>query len=206
MSRESVLYFSGRVPREVLTLGAALQSVDRATFRGMVKVLVSEFEGRDTSDLRKAISRLRQGVKDRQAFDKAFSGLHRLIRSVIARDPVELTSEELMKDLQQLKITEDFSSDICSALYGSRRGEMDKKNEPLRFEGLEKLDYKIDVTVTTDKKGVKRWTPCVLVSLKTTSGEVLSGELRMEDFHRMRHSVAQALKQIDIMENRLEGR
>lgn len=61
----------------------------------MSSVLVTEFEGRDVSNQRKAVSRLRQGsgVKDPLAFDKAFSGLHRLIRSVLARDPIELTIE-----------------------------------------------------------------------------------------------------------------
>lgn len=38
-------------------------------------------------------ARLRANAKDPQTFDKAFSGLHRLVKSVVNRDPVELTPE-----------------------------------------------------------------------------------------------------------------
>ncbi|OQR74816.1 COMM domain-containing protein 5-like [Tropilaelaps mercedesae] len=207
MNRESVLFFSGRIPLEVAQLSNHLQTIDRPTFRGMVKLLITEFEGRDVTP--QMYSRLRVTSKDPQAFDGAFSGLHRLIRAAVNRDPVELTPEEFKKDLQQLKISNDFANDLTNAVLGGRSQELQKaaREAQPKFDGLEKVDYKIDVTVTSDSSnGYKRWTPYIILSLKTTSGEMLSGEVSIEEFHRLRHGVAQALKLVDVMENRLEGR
>ncbi|XP_022696893.1 COMM domain-containing protein 5-like [Varroa jacobsoni] len=207
MNRESVLFFSGRVPKEVSQLSSNLEHIDKPTFRGMVKVLVTEFEGREVT--LQMYTKLRANAKDPQTFDKAFSGLHRLVKSVVNRDPVELTPEEFKKDLLQLKISDDFSSDLCSALLGGRRQKLQKIAREMqpKFDGLEEIEHKIDVTITSDgTSGSKRWTPCVMLSMKTTSGEVISGEVSIDEFHRLRHGVTQALKLVDIMENRLEGR
>lgn len=60
--------------------------------------------------------------------------------------------QEFKKDLLQLKISDDFSSDLCSALLGGRRQKLQKIAREMqpKFDGLEEIEHKIDVTITSD--------------------------------------------------------
>ncbi|CAM1322214.1 COMMD5 (predicted) [Pycnogonum litorale] len=199
---ERTLFVGPQVPLEVKEMIKLLPSLDKTIFRQIIQVMVGNMEGIDVT-AEQSILELKKQRGMEKDFDIIYSGLHSLIHAALRMPSSLLKQETFTADLKEMKIPSDFVADLTSVIYGPRREKIDKftlKNK-LCLPHIDKLRWRVDVTISTSHLN-RVLEPSVLMEMNLSNGQKETFEVPMSKFHKLRHDVAQLLKEMDELEKR----
>uniref|UniRef100_A0A131XXF4 COMM domain-containing protein 5 n=1 Tax=Ixodes ricinus TaxID=34613 RepID=A0A131XXF4_IXORI len=200
---EKTLFLGPKIPKEVKSLKKLLPGLDKQTFRSLLKIAVADFEGRQIPV--DAYPDLRSSSPDPDGLDVVFSGLHTLLRAALRLPTTVLKQETFKEDLEVLRIPGEFVEDLASIVFGPRRTNIDQKtiDGAPSYPTLESLRWRIDVSISTNVLS-RALEPSILVEMDTSDGQSHSFEVQRAEFHKFRHAVATALKEMEELEKKVD--
>uniref|UniRef100_H3C672 COMM domain-containing protein 5 n=1 Tax=Tetraodon nigroviridis TaxID=99883 RepID=H3C672_TETNG len=194
-------FLGSRIPPEVDSLSKNLNDVDQETFRKILKAVVSALEGKDCREAIRSIadnSRLPQ-----ERLSHIVAGMHRILTGATRVPTSSLRQEAFKEDLRELRIPEDFITDLSSAVFGNRRAAIEAalaSNDP-HYPTLESLRWRVDVAISTSALA-RALQPSVLMQMKLSDGSFQSFEVRVSKFQELRYNVALLLKEMNDLEKK----
>lgn len=107
------------------------------------------------------------------------------------------------EDLVELGLDVDIVDAVAQVIYGNRRPELLEacKGDAPRCPQLKSLKWRVDATISTNTLA-KVLKPTVTMQTKLSTGVVETFEVPLKQLHELRYSVAQILKEMDILESR----
>ncbi|KAG1714426.1 COMM domain-containing protein 5 [Nymphon striatum] len=105
--------------------------------------------------------------------------------------------------LAEPSIPADFANDLASVVYGSKRKDIDAHSKATSpsVPSLDQVRWRVDVTISTSHLN-RVLEPCVLMELNLTDGSKHTFEVPVTKFHKLRHDVAQLLREMEDLEKR----
>ncbi|XP_077558620.1 COMM domain-containing protein 5-like [Haemaphysalis longicornis] len=200
---ERALFLGPTVPKEVKCLKKLLPNIEKQLFRSLLKVAVADFEGREVSP--DVYDDLRSRSADPDSLDEIYGALHMLLRAALKLPPTVLKQEAFREDLDALRIPPEFAGDLVSVVFGSRRSNIDQHSleQGPKYPTLKNLEWRVDVTISTNVLS-RVLEPTILMDLETSDGKAHSFEVQRVEFHKLRHAVATALKEMEELEKKVE--
>ncbi|XP_037506235.1 COMM domain-containing protein 5 [Rhipicephalus sanguineus] len=203
IATERVLFLGPTIPKEVKCLKKFLPSMEKQLFRGLLKVAVADFEGREVNP--SVYDELRSRSADPDTLDEVYSALHTLLRAALKLPSSVLKQEVFREDLDALRIPPEFAGDLVSVVFGSRRDNIDQHSveQGPKCPTLASLKWRVDVTISTNALS-RVLEPAIQMEMETSDGEVHTFEVQRAEFHKLRHAVATALKEMEELEKKVE--
>ncbi|XP_064481604.1 COMM domain-containing protein 5-like [Ornithodoros turicata] len=200
---EKTLFLGPAIPKNIKALPKLLTTIDKQAFRNLVKLAVADFEGKEVQP--DAYQNIRSGAIDACGVDAIYSGLYTLLHTALRIPASVLKQEAFKEDLQALHIPEEFIEDLVSVVYGTRRSHIDQNNieSAPGLPTLENLKWRLDVTISNNVLN-RVLEPTILMEMDTSDGKKHTFEVQRAEFHKLRHSVAAALKEMEDIERKLE--
>ncbi|KAH8041517.1 hypothetical protein HPB51_016962 [Rhipicephalus microplus] len=91
--------------------------MEKQLYRGLLKVAVADFEGREVNP--SVYDELRSRSADPDTLDEVYSALHTLLRAALKLPSSVLKQEAFREDLDALRIPPEFAGDLVSVVFGS---------------------------------------------------------------------------------------
>uniref|UniRef100_A0A3B5K3J7 COMM domain-containing protein 5 n=2 Tax=Takifugu TaxID=31032 RepID=A0A3B5K3J7_TAKRU len=201
MATKDSTFLGSRIPPEVDSLSKNLKDVDQETFRKILKVVVSALEGKDCREAMKTVADNTSIPHDR--LSHVVAGMYRVLTEATRIPTSSLKQEVFKEDLRELRISEDFITDLASVVFGNRRAALEAAlamNDP-HFPTMESLRWRVDVAISTSALA-RALQPSVLMQMKLSDGSFQSFEVRMSRFQELRYNVALILKEMNDLEKK----
>ncbi|XP_033103753.1 COMM domain-containing protein 5-like [Anneissia japonica] len=193
-------FVGARIPREVKLMVKYLKKCDKETFRKLLKTAVSSFEG----------ASIEEDVFDSLAtkipleiIHSIYAGIYTILKCALRLTHTSLKSEVFKEDLTELKLPQEYITDLASAVYGSKRTSLDEalvKNGS-HLPNLNKLKWRTDVTISSSNLN-RVLEPTILMEMSLSDGSVKEFEVPVSKFHELRYNVSYLLKEMEEMEKR----
>ncbi|XP_004073603.1 COMM domain-containing protein 5 [Oryzias latipes] len=194
-------FLGGRAPPEIESMSRSLKDVDQDLFRKLLKAVVSALEGKDCREAMRSIAETT--VIPQERLSHIIAGMHRVL-SEATRIPAALLKQEAFKeDLRELRIPEDFITDFCSVVFGSRRAALEAaslQKDP-HLPTVDEFKWRVDVAISTSSLA-RALQPSVLMQMKLSDGKFHRFEVPVTKFHELRYNVALILKEMNDLEKR----
>ncbi|OWK04484.1 COMMD5 [Cervus elaphus hippelaphus] len=164
-----------------------LGDLDRATFRKLLKLVVSSLQG---EDCREAVRHLRAGADlPEEQLGALIAGTHTLLQQALRLPPASLKPDTFKNQLQELCIPQDLVVDLASV--------------GARLPHVADFRWRVDVAISTSALA-RSLQPSVLMHLKLSDGSALHFEVPTAKFQELRFAVALVLKEMAELEKRCE--
>lgn len=194
-------FYGGRIPLEIKGMIKPLKCCDKQTFRKILQVLVLSMEGKPVDS--NSFSSLVTEQLNEEAISFIYAGLYKLLQLAIRTPPTLLKAEAFKEDLAQLKIAEDYATDLASVVFGSKRQAIEQNSQGNKpsLPRLDNFRWRVDVGISTSVLQ-RALEPSVLMELTLSDGKKHQMEVTIEKFHQLRYSTAVLLKAMEDLEKR----
>ncbi|XP_067121666.1 COMM domain-containing protein 5 [Centruroides vittatus] len=200
-SGERYLTFDPKTSNEIKDFCRLLNTVDKQTFRALIKLAVLDFEGKPIPE--DSYQSVKQLAKNSDHIDVIYHGLYTLLNFILRFPEHVLKPEILKEDLKELRIPDEFVDDLFNVIYGSRRIAIDagrlKQGPSLPI--LKSLRWRVDVTISNSVLS-RVLEPSVLMELISDKDAKYTFEVHPLKFQQLRFSVAALLKEMQDLEKR----
>lgn len=194
---ESTSFFSP-IPSDVRALVPILHSVDQSTVRKTLSLVVQQLKGNDMSesDFLKFQQRIGE-TEEALDFSVFFTGLHTIMEKAI-RTRIKLSALE--KELSTINVPEAMAKDLLQAVKAARvELEQVALTQRPSLPTLDKLRWRTDVTISTSSLS-HVLKPSITMQVSLSDGRVRSFETSIEEFNRLRYTVAKLLADMQSLE------
>ncbi|KAI4873450.1 hypothetical protein NFI96_027300 [Prochilodus magdalenae] len=167
----NVGFLGGRIPSEIEVLSKDLKDLDKEIFRKILKVVVTAVEGRDC---RAAVAEIaRSSSLSDEKFSRIVAGMYELLREALRLPSSSLKQEGFKEELRELRISEEFITDLASVVFGNRRSTLDAvfTQQGPRLPSLEEFRWRVDVAISTSSLA-RALQPSILMQFKLSDGNV----------------------------------
>ncbi|XP_071951799.1 COMM domain-containing protein 5-like [Antedon mediterranea] len=193
-------FVGARIPREVRLMIKNVKKCDKDTFRKLLKIAVTSFEGLTIED--DAFDNVSTKLP-MEVVHSVYAGIYTILKCALRLSHTTLKSEVFKEDLTELKIPQEYISDLASAVYGSKRTLL---NEAIAKHGshlpnLDRFKWRTDVTISTSNLN-RVLEPTILMEMRLSDGAVHNFEVPVSKFHELRYNVSYLLKEMEEMEKR----
>ncbi|XP_006070128.2 COMM domain-containing protein 5 [Bubalus bubalis] len=200
---DCVSFLGAQLPPEVAAMPQLLGDLDRATFRKLLKLVVSSLQG---EDCREAVQHLRAGANlPEEQLGALIAGTHTLLQQALRLPPASLKPDTFKNQLQELCIPQDLVVDLASVVFGSQRPLLDSvaRQQGAWLPHIADFRWRVDVAISTSALA-RSLQPSVLMHLKLSDGSALRFEVPTAKFQELRFAVALVLKEMVDLEKRCE--
>lgn len=200
-----VSFLGAQPPPEVTALARLLGDLDRATFRKLLKLVVSSLQG---EDCREAVQRLAAGGDlGEERLGALLAGIYTLLQQALRLPPASLKPEAFREQLKELCIPQDLAMDLASVVFGSQRPLLDSlaRQQGSGLPRVTGLRWRVDVAISTSTLA-RSLQPSVLMQLQLSDGSAYRFEVSTAKFQELRYSVALVLKEMADLERKCERR
>lgn len=194
-------FLGGRVPPEIDSMSKNLKDLDQDIFRKLLKAVVAALEGKDSRDSLRSVAENCSVPPEK--LSHIIAAIHRLLSEALRIPTASLRQESFKEDLRDLKIPEEFISDLCSVVFGSRRALLEAaaaQSDP-RLPSLQELQWRVDVAISTGSVS-RALQPSVLMQMRLSDGSVQQFQVPVSKFQELRYNVALILKEMNDLEKR----
>ncbi|XP_007516100.1 COMM domain-containing protein 5 [Erinaceus europaeus] len=200
-----VSFLGAQLAPEVAAMARHLGDLDRGTFRKLLKLVVSGFQG---EDCREAVQRLRASTDlSEERLGSLLAGTHTLLQQALRLPPASLKPDAFKDQLQELCIPQDMVADLASVVFGSQRPLLESvaRQQGAQLPHLADIRWRVDVAISTSTLA-RSLQPSVLMQLKLSDGSAHRFEVPVTKFQELRYNVALVLKEMADLEKRCERR
>lgn len=194
-------FLGGRIPPEIESMSRNMKDLDQDTFRKLLKAVVAALEGKDSRDALKSVAE--NSAIPPEKLSHIIAAMYRLLSEAVRVPQGSLRQEAFKEDLRELKIQEEFISDFCSVVFGSRRALLEAaaaQSDP-RLPSLQEFQWRVDVAISTGSVS-RALQPSVLMQLRLSDGSVQQFQVPVSKFQELRYNVALILKEMNDLEKR----
>ncbi|GFN82194.1 comm domain-containing protein 5-like [Plakobranchus ocellatus] len=196
---ERTSFVGARVPNEIRAIIKPLSKIDKATFKKILKVIVSEIQGVELTfeDLRPLLNE----TLTEEVLAVLYCGLDELVRRALKLPHSSLKKENFIQDLQDLQIPESFHEDLVAVVAGAKRSQIDshlEDNRP-RLPSLENLAWRTDVAISTGVLN-RVLVRGVTMEMTLSDGSIKDFEMTVSKFQELRFHVASVLSEMEKLE------
>lgn len=194
-------FLGGRIPPEIESMSRNMKDLDQDTFRKLLKAVVAALEGKDSRDALKSVAE--NCAIPPEKLSHIIAAMYRLLSEAVRIPQGSLRQEAFKEDLRELKIQEEFISDFCSVVFGSRRALLEAaaaQSDP-RLPSLQEFQWRVDVAISTGSLS-RALQPSVLMQLRLSDGSVQQFQVPVSKFQELRYNVALILKEMNDLEKR----
>lgn len=194
-------FLGGRVPPEIESMSKNLKDLDQDTFRKLLKAVVAALEGKDSRDALRSVAQSCSVPPEK--LSHVIAAMHRLLSEALRIPTASLKPESFKEDLRDLKIPEEFISDLSSVVFGSRRAALEAaaaQSDP-RLPSLQEFKWRVDVAISTGSVS-RALQPSVLMQMRLSDGSVQQFQVPVSKFQELRYNVALILKEMNDLEKR----
>lgn len=147
----------------------------------------------------KALERISKGNSEN--IEQLFGGLLMLVQK-IRRQKSDIKESDLRSCLKSLKFTEDCSNEFINAFLENKSQLFAcQRNKNQFYLQLEKLDWRIDVTVSSSHLN-KSFNTVIIFKMRFKNGETKSFEMPVSKFYLFRLYVTFLLKEFQAAEKK----
>ncbi|XP_026135527.1 COMM domain-containing protein 5 [Carassius auratus] len=196
---DSVSLFGGRAPAEVQQLQKHLRTLDRDTFTQMLSAVLKAVDGLDCRESLRLISE--SGLVSEESFNHVVAGLYTLLKEALCLP--SLKQEVFNEDLRALRISEEFITDVSSAVFGNRQSSIhitDTHRGPTLAK-IQDFKWRVDVAISTSSLS-RALQPSILMQMKLSDGRLHRFEVPVVKFQELRYNVSLILKEMNDIEKR----
>lgn len=201
MGVDRTAFYGARVPHDIHGMIKPLSKLDKATFRKILKVIVSSLNGKQPNY--ETIKSLVNNKLSEETLAILYCGINELMRRALRLPSESLKKEHFIQDLQELQIPEDFQEDLASCVFGSARVSIDEKmlDARPRLPSLDNMDWRVDVTISTGVLN-RVLVRGVTMDMALSDGSIHNFEMSVEKFQDLRFHVASVLNEMERLEKR----
>ncbi|XP_054981855.1 COMM domain-containing protein 5 [Sorex araneus] len=200
-----VSFLGSQLPPEVAALARLLGDLDRATFRKLLKLVVSGLLGEGCPEAVQQL--LAAGDLEQERLRALLAGTHTLLQQALRLPPTSLKPEAFREQLKELSIPQDMATDLASVVFGSQRSLLDSlaQQQGSGLPHVAGLRWRVDVAISTSALA-RSLQPSVLMQLQLSDGSAHRFEVSTAKFQELRYSVALVLKEMADLERKCERR
>ncbi|XP_071787508.1 COMM domain-containing protein 5-like [Asterias amurensis] len=194
--------FTGpRTPLEVKLMAKGLKSVDKDTFRKLLKAAVVLLGGSEVPE--DTISSLATASLTQEFLSTVYAGICTVLRCALRLPSSSLKPEIFKEDLKELKVPKEFIADFSSAAFGSKRQTLEAAlvRNRSRLPTLDRFRWRLDVAISTSSLN-RVLEPTISMQMTLSNGRIHNFEVPVSKFHEMRYNVAYVLKEMEDLEKR----
>uniref|UniRef100_A0A8C6SIU1 COMM domain-containing protein 5 n=1 Tax=Neogobius melanostomus TaxID=47308 RepID=A0A8C6SIU1_9GOBI len=155
--------------------------------------------GKDSRDVLKSVAE--NCTLPPEKLSRIVAAMYHLLSEAVRVPMASLKQEVFKDDLRDLKIPEEFISDFCSVVFGSRRAALEAaaaQSDP-RLPSLQEFRWRVDVAISTGSLS-RALQPSVLMQLRLSDGSVQQLQVPVTKFQELRYNVALILKEMNDLE------
>jgi hypothetical protein len=132
-----------------------------------------------------------------------YTGLLVLLKSALRLPQSSLKSEMFKTDLKEIRIPQEFISDLVKAVFGPKRQQLDEAalEQRVRLPAMQSFRWRVNVSISTSALN-RVLEPSVLVEMTLSNGRIHTFEVPISKFHELRYNVTYVLKQMEDLEKR----
>ncbi|XP_069882225.1 COMM domain-containing protein 5-like [Dipodomys merriami] len=198
-------FLGPQLPPEVAAMTRVLESLDRSTFKKLLKLVVCSLQG---EDCREAVQHLsaRANFPEEQ-LGLLLGGTYTLLQQALRLPPSSLKVDIFKDQLQELGIPSDLVGDLASIVFGGQRPLLDwvAQQPGAWLPHISSFQWRVDVAISTSALA-RSLQPSVLMQLKLSDGSAYRLEVPTAKFQELRYSVALVLKEVVELEKKCERR
>ncbi|XP_046876723.1 COMM domain-containing protein 5 [Hypomesus transpacificus] len=194
-------FLGGRVPSEIEMMVKHMKDLDHETFRKLLKAVVNAIEGQDCQETMKAIAE--RSVIPEERLSHIVAGMYRLLNEALRIPTTSLKQEAFKDNLRELRIPEEFITDLASVVFGNRRAVLEAvaSQRGPGLPAMEEFRWRVDVAISTSSLG-RALQPSILMQMKLSDGKAHRFEVPVSKFQELRYNVALILKEMNDLEKR----
>uniref|UniRef100_A0A8C6SGH0 COMM domain-containing protein 5 n=1 Tax=Neogobius melanostomus TaxID=47308 RepID=A0A8C6SGH0_9GOBI len=178
--------------KEPSFLGGRIPDVDHDTFRKLLK-------GKDSRDVLKSVAE--NCTLPPEKLSRIVAAMYHLLSEAVRVPMASLKQEVRTRPVTNKVIPEEFISDFCSVVFGSRRAALEAaaaQSDP-RLPSLQEFRWRVDVAISTGSLS-RALQPSVLMQLRLSDGSVQQLQVPVTKFQELRYNVALILKEMNDLE------
>lgn len=198
--------FTASVPSEVKTLIKASHSMDKLTFRRMIKLGLGFLQGslgqEECEAVMKQLCESSHTATEESMLNTCiqYAGVVSLLRAALRVNTLTARQDVFLADLTNIGLPEEFASDVCKVVYGSARLDIDKQliSTTPALPVMTKLNWRVEVTISSSWLS-RVLDPVVTLRLETSNGSSHTFQVPVSRFHQLRFTVASLLHQMEAL-------